>query len=318
MPSKSLFDGYWQSLKPREVEEPIDVWVHRPVAFLLAKALYPTRVSPNAVTVISILFGVTALGCMLSSFTHHMPVAGLCIFLSAVFDCADGQLARMRKSSSALGRMLDGVADLVVTIAVVGGGATIVLRNHWGVWGEFAVAVLAVTVTAVTGSFHTASYDHYKNLYLRMTHPRYQEGEDLQTALARYKATASKSPLWLQLAWKIYLFYLPSQMNYIRKFDPNTTCGWNQLPAYSPELAAVYAKHNARMMRQWRMWFGFGSLVFGIAVATATNLLGLYLVLRGVLLNLWYFGYMKPHQRAASQAAFREMGIDVHGVDAAP
>ena len=313
MPSRGgghLFDGYWQSLKPREVEEPIDVWVHRPIAFLLAKALYPTTVSPNAVTLMSIVLGLTALGCMVSGFAHHMPVAGLCIFLSAVFDCADGQLARMRKTSSALGRMLDGVADLVVTIAVVGGGAVVVLRAHFGVWWEFALCALAIAVTGVTGSFHTASYDHYKNLFLRMTNPRYQEGEDLQTALARHSASRAQDSMWMRVAWRIYLFYLPSQMNYIRRFDPYTTCSWNQLPSYSPEMAVVYAKHNAGMMRQWRTWFGFGSLVFGVAIATATNLLGLYLVLRGLLLNLWYFGYMMPKQRAASREAFRELGIN--------
>lgn len=304
-----IFEGYWQSLKPLEVEEPVDVWVHRPLAFLLAKGLLPTRVSPNAVTAVSILLGLTALGCMLARFPLHMPIAGVCIFLSAVADCADGQLARMRQTSSPLGRMLDGVADLIVSIAVVGGGAIVVLRDHMGTWWEFAGWAAALVATGVTGSFHTASYDHYKNLYLRMTHPRYQEGEDMQTALARRAASRAQASIVLRLAWPIYLFYLGSQVDYIRKFDPYTTCGWNQLPAYSPTLAATYAKHNASLMRQWRAWFGFGSLVFGLAVATATNLLGAYLVLRGLLLNLWYFAYMMPLQRAASREALLEMGI---------
>ena len=50
--------GYWKSLKPLAVEEPIDVWVHRPLAYLLARALLPTPVSPNLVTMISIVFGL--------------------------------------------------------------------------------------------------------------------------------------------------------------------------------------------------------------------------------------------------------------------
>jgi phosphatidylglycerophosphate synthase len=302
-----IFDGYWQSLKPLEVEEPVDVWVHRPLAFLLAKLLLPTKVSPNAVTVVSILFGLTALGCLLSHFPLHMPIAGVCVFLSAVADCADGQLARMRQTSSALGRMLDGAADLVVSIAVVGGSATVVLRDHFGSGWEFVVWAFAVVVTGVTGSFHTASYDHYKNLYLRMTHPSYQEGEDLQSALER--RSASKSTLWVRLVWPIYLYYLRSQLDYIRKFDPYTTCCWNQLPLYSPTVAAVYAKHNTAMMKQWRTWFGFGSLVFGLAVASATNFLASYLVLRGVVLNIWYFAYMMPLQRAASREAFQELNM---------
>ena len=305
-----IFDGYWQSLKPLEVEEPVDVWIHRPVAYLLVRLLLPTSVSANAVTVGSIILGLSALGAMLARFPGHMQVAGLCIFMSAVADCADGQLARMRGTSSILGRMLDGVADFIVTIAVVGGGAAVVLRDHSGNWREFALCAAAIAFTGVTGSFHTASYDHYKNLFLRLTHPKYQEGEDLETARSRHARVSSTQSFWVRAAWPIYLYYLGSQFDYLRKYDPHTTCQLNQLPEYSPRQAAIYRKFNAPMMRQWRRWFGFGSLTFGLAVATATNLLGLYLVLRGVLLNIWYFAYMMPLQRAASREAFAELGLD--------
>jgi hypothetical protein len=303
---RRLFDGYWQSLKPLDVEEPVDVWVHRPLAFLLAKLLLPTRISPNLVTVVSMLLGLAALAVMQSQFPGHMPVAGACVFASAVADCADGQLARMRGTSSALGRMLDGAADFVVSIAVVGGGAAVVLRAHSSSWREFVLCALAIAATGVTGSFHTASYDHYKNVYLRLTHAKYQEGEDLSAARRRH-AAASDPSIWVRMAWPIYLYYLKSQVDYLRKYDPYTSCQLDQLPDYSPQRAAIYAKFNAPLMRQWRTWFGFGSLTFGLAVATATNLLGVYLVLRGTLLNIWYFAYMMPLQRAASREAFAEL-----------
>ena len=304
-----LFDGYWQSLKPLEVEEPIDVWIHRPVAFLLARILLPTSVSPNVVTIASIALGLSALTAMLVTFPGDMPVAGSCVFLSAIADCADGQLARMRGTSSMLGRMLDGVADLVVSIAVVGGGAYVVLRDHAGTWWGLGLWGLAVAFTGVTGSFHTASYDHYKNLFLRLTHPKYQEGEDLDTARKRHATQSAGRSFWVRTAWPIYLFYLKSQVDFIRGYDPYTDCKINSLPTYTPDRAAIYSKYNAPMMRQWRMWFGFGSLTFGLAVATATNMLGVYLILRGVLLNIWYFAYMMPQQRLASREAFAEMGI---------
>ncbi len=304
-----FLDGYWQSLKPLEVEEPIDVWIHRPLAYLLARVLLPTSVSPNVVTIGSIALGLSALTAMLVTFPGHMPLAGLCVFLSAIADCADGQLARMRGTSSMLGRMLDGAADFVVSIAVVGGSAYVVLRDHAETWWGFALFGLAVAFTGVTGSFHTASYDHYKNLFLRLTHPKYQEGEDLDTARERHSEKASGPSFWVRAAWPIYLFYLKSQVDYLRGYDPYTTCQLNRLPMYTPELAAIYSKHNAPLMRQWRMWFGFGSLTFGLAIATAANLLGIYLILRGVMLNIWYFAYMMPLQRVASREAFAQMGI---------
>src|SRR5450432_3249975 len=125
-----LLTGYLGTLKPLDVEEPIDVWVHRPLAYLLALAVAPTPVSPNFITCCSIALGVAAGACMLLRPSHELWLAGVLIFLSAVFDCADGQLARMRKSSSPFGRMLDGLADLAVSIAVVVG-------SSWIVWGKF-------------------------------------------------------------------------------------------------------------------------------------------------------------------------------------
>jgi phosphatidylglycerophosphate synthase len=303
-----LLEGYWQSLKPREVEEPVDVWLHRPIAFILAKLLLPTSISPNVVTAMSILLGLLALVAMLSSFPNHMPIAGLCIFASAVADCADGQLARMRGTSSALGRMLDGAADLVVSLATVGGGAIVVLRKHSSSTSELLIYAAAIIFTAVTGSFHTSSYDHYKNLYLRLTNPRHQEAEDLETARVRFAKKEGARSIWVRITWPIYLFYLKSQTDYIRMFDPHTTAKFSQLPAYDPQTAATYAKHNDRLMKQWRNWFGFGSMTFGFAVATALDCLEIYLLLRGVLLNCYYFAAMMPQQRHASTAAFSELG----------
>src|SRR5262245_42188145 len=159
-PSEGFWAGYWKSLKPLAVEEPIDVWVHRPLAYILAKLLYPTRVSPNQVTLISILFGVIGGIALFSRFPYHMLVGGLAIFLSAIFDCADGQLARMRGTSSALGRMLDGIADLVVSIVAVGGGIFVVVSQHHNPLWFGAIMLLLCVATAVTGSYHTGTYDH--------------------------------------------------------------------------------------------------------------------------------------------------------------
>ena len=300
-----LFDGYWQSLKPRVVEEPVDVWIHRPLAYLLARLLLPTAISPNVVTAVSILLGLLSLSAVVVGTHPHMFLAGTCIFASAVADCADGQLARMRGTSSALGRMLDGVADFVVSLAIVSGGAYAILRRHAGTPGEFLVYSVAIAIVAVTGSFHTSSYDHYKNLYLRLTHPKYQEAEDLDTARTRYADRQDKRSLWVRLAWPIYLFYVESQTNYIGSFDPFTSMKLSLLPAYDPKRAELYAQHNARMMKYWRNWFGFGSLTFGFAVATATDCLEAYMLIRGVLLNLLYFAVMLPRQRRASRAAFQ-------------
>lgn len=306
--SSGFWGGYWKSLKPLDVEEPIDVWVHRPLAYVLARALMPTPISPNLVTLISILFGVAGGAALLASFSGHMWVGGLCIFASAIFDCADGQLARMRGTSSAFGRMLDGVADLVVSLAAVGGGI-------WVIWSKYddslvtgALALALCLATAVTGSFHTGMYDHYKNVFLRLTNDRYKEGEDLDTALERFRGRHGRDGLLARMAWYPYLFYVKNQADYVRRFDP-LTARFGSLPAHDARTAEVWMRHCRGLMRVWRGWFGFGSLVFGIALFAAVDLLEWYMLARLLLLNGVFYGYLRPRQRKASRAAFEELGL---------
>lgn len=303
----AFWDAYWKSLKPLAVEEPIDVYVHRPLAYLVARAALPTPISPNLITLVSIAFGVAGGICVFQDFPGHLWFAGAGIFLSAVFDCADGQLARLRGTSSALGRMLDGCADLVVSSVIVAGGTYLVWSKYSSPAWLGAAAVLMCVLTILTGSFHTSMYDHHKNLYLRFTHPSYREGEDYESALARYRARGTSDPLWLRLAWRTYLFYIRSQLDYTRGFDPHTWLTGAEAREYEPRRAEVYRKHAGSLMRLWRTFFGFGSLVFGISVSVAFDVVEYYMLFRLVLLNALFYGYMRPSQRAASRRIRAEL-----------
>lgn len=309
--TERFWDAYFRSLKPLEVEEPIDVWVHRPPAYVLARMLMPTPVSPNLVTAFSILLGCAAGAAIFAPFRGHLPVAGLLVFGSAVLDCADGQLARLRKSSSAFGRMLDGVADLVVSTVVVGGGAWLVLRKYHDPAWVFAVAGALTLITIVTGSFHTTMYDQFKNVFLRMTHPSYREGEDLEAAERRFREQRAQMSFGLKLAWGIYFFYMRSQRDYADKFDPAARRLLLEYPEYSARNAAIYRKHAGRVMRVWRNYFGFGSLVFGLAVSIGLDVTEYYLLFRLILLNAGFYAYLRPEQRRASARALAEMASSV-------
>jgi phosphatidylglycerophosphate synthase len=304
----AFWDSYWKSLKPLEVEEPIDVWVHRPLAYLLAKALYPTSISPNLVTLGSIAWGITASACMLLDFRGHLAGAGVALFLSAVFDCADGQLARLRGTSSALGRMLDGFADLTVSIVAVVGSTYLTWQASHATPLQGALTIGLCIVTTLTSSFHTSTYDHYKNLFLRMAHPKYREGEDYETALERYRASAKQRPLPMQIVWRVYLFYVKSQKDYTQRYDPYTKTSLAALPPFDETVARTYREHVGEPMRVWRTWFGFGSLVFGMSVSIALGVVHYYMLFRLLVLNAVFYGYLRHKQRLASRRAFEALG----------
>ena len=302
-----FWSGYRASIKPLDVEEPIDVYVHRPLAYIFARACFRLPISPDAVTALSIVAGLASAASLVATFPHHLQVGGFLLFLSAVLDCADGQLARMRKSSSVFGRMLDGVADLFTVGAAAPATVLVIWRSlDTPLWAK-AVVVALCGITMVTSSFHTTMYDHYKNVFLRFTGP-FQEGEDYEAARARYEAKTSFTFLE-RLSYPIYLFYVKSQRDYVMKFDPFTSARLTLFPPYDPERGSIYRASAGKAMKMWRTIFGFGSMVFGLALFNAIEHPEYYLVYRLVVLNVIFYGYLRPLQRRSSQEAFRKMNL---------
>src|SRR6059058_3195082 len=81
------------SHKGQAVEEWADLHFFRPIGIRIARALQPTGISADQVTL----------------WSH---VIGLVLFIvSDIFDSADGQLARLRGRSTLFGRALDGISD---------------------------------------------------------------------------------------------------------------------------------------------------------------------------------------------------------------
>jgi hypothetical protein len=311
---EGFWDAYRRSLKPLPVEEPIDLWVHRPLGYVLARVCAPTPITPTMITVGSLLLGVASGASMIAHYPWHLQIAGLLLVLSAAFDCADGQLARMQGTASPFGRALDGTADLLVTIAFVGGCGWVMIERHWDVpWLRYAI-MAALAVTAVTSSFHTTMFDHFKNAFLRMTVPTYRDAEDYETALARYRARDPSSlGFAARFSWPIYLFYVKSQEDYMRGFDPFTAPRLSALPPFDPVRARIYERHAAPVLAILRGWFGPGSLAFGIALCSAFDVFEFYLLYRLVGLNVIFYGWVRPAQRRASREAFREMGVRFDG-----
>jgi phosphatidylglycerophosphate synthase len=313
-----LLADYRASLKPLDVEEPVDVFVHRPVGFVFARLAMPTPVTPNQITVLSMVLGLCAGASMIARFPHHGVVAGACLLLSAGFDCADGMLARMRRSFSEIGRMLDGVADLVSLVFALTGAIWFMCVRWASEPKLLAVILVGSAITIQTSRSHTLAYDHYKNLFLRMTSPGSKDGDDVRAARASYdkaRAEGSLGPV-KRVLYAVYFDYLGSGLRFFRGFDPSTTIYYDALPAYSPENAAIYRKHCLRPMKLQGALFGVGSLMLGLEIAFALGVPEAYLVFRLVVLNGIFWLVLGPMQRRASAEAFREIGFDPTAIDA--
>lgn len=310
--------SYRASIKSVDVEELVDLFVHRPVAWAIARAVYFTPVTPDQITWASLFVGVTA-GVVAATgvFTGdaHLPLAGALLIASAVLDCADGQLARMRRTSSPFGRMLDGTVDAIVQVSVLAALAMHLWWRHGGpalgaphvgpVWPGTPLPWLVLFIAAVaSGSVHTTLYDHFKNVYLLHTHPTQREGcDDPADVEASYEARkpSLRHPIdWLRFA--LYRRYVPQQRAMIAALDPYIPQRYRDMPGYTPDGAARYVSLNRGLMRAWS-FYGIGTHIFALGLLMAVDQVEAYVIVRLFLFNLG-LAVLVPLQRNASREYF--------------
>lgn len=189
------------TLKSMDTEEPIDIYFYRPIGYRVALLAEKLGITPNAITIASIFLGIGAGICF---YFGNIWISLLGIFLliwANSFDSADGQLARMTKQYSPIGRALDGFAgDLWFASIYI----AICLRLYpvWGSW----IWLLAI----VAGYFHSkqaSMADYYRNIHLLFL--KGKNGSELDNSeelTQQYKEETLKHN-WFN---KIYLFFYRS------------------------------------------------------------------------------------------------------------
>ncbi len=148
--------------KGEAVEEWLDLRFFRPVGARIARAAYPTRVSPDQLTLICLLVGLVA-GHLFLYESPALNAAGFVLFIiSDLFDSADGQLARLRRTSTRFGRILDGVSDNGRFINLYVHLCIRLVHAGWSVPGALALAVAA----GLSHSTQSAAVDFIRHAFL--------------------------------------------------------------------------------------------------------------------------------------------------------
>lgn len=273
----SVLAGYIKSLKRLEVEELTDIYIYRPLAFLLVKGIYRTNITPNQITMVSLLVGILSGISFGVGLRPAVILGGLLYGFSIVLDCADGQLARLKKNGTRLGRILDGLIDYVVTVAVyLGIGIGLApASDHPVLWWVLLAA------TGASHIFHSLSIDYYRTRFLdnvEGSSPSVEE-DDFRTFKAELDALrASQGHLLRKAVIGLYLRYLNLQ-----KRMTSRAAGAVQGRRVSAD--AFYAR-NKTAMRGWTL---LGSSTGGLLLIVSA-LLGrfdLYFWGRIVVMNLW-------------------------------
>jgi phosphatidylglycerophosphate synthase len=92
----------------------------RPLSMFITWPLASTRVSPNAMSVVTFVIGIAS-AVMVGMPSTSWNVAGALVHLfMRIVDCVDGELARLRYQGSSLGAWLDSIFDGIAMAAFVG------------------------------------------------------------------------------------------------------------------------------------------------------------------------------------------------------
>jgi hypothetical protein len=148
--------------KSDDTEEYLDKVFYRPIGYWVALLSRAMKISPNGITIFSIFVGLGAVYC----FYFHDPLRlwlGIFFMVSAeLLDSVDGQLARMTKSYSNIGRILDGVASNIIYVGIYTVLSIRLINEGYPVWIP-AISLLALISHSLQGQFA----DFYRNCYLQ-------------------------------------------------------------------------------------------------------------------------------------------------------
>lgn len=287
---------YLESLKSLDTEEGIDLAFYRPIGYAWACLAKRFGISPNAITIASIFLGVAA-GIMFYFDALWINVIGMILLMWAnSFDSADGQLARMTKQYSRLGRILDGISGDIWFVAIY---LAICLRetslppclsgHHWLIWVIAAGA-------GISHAKQAAMADYYRQFHLYFLKGEYgcelDKGFNLKRRLASLEW---KQDFWHKLTLTFYTNYTLQQeasspaMQSLRSLLSQRFPD-GQIPADFRKMfrdkSLPLMKYTNMLTFNWRTIILFASLFAGmpwlyfVFELTVFNILLLYMMIR--------------------------------------
>jgi phosphatidylglycerophosphate synthase len=243
---QAWYKEYRSSLKPLELEELPDLLVCRPPAFLLAKLLRGTRVTPDGVSLFAALWSLVVAVLYWQGDYRSAVVGGAAYFFWNVLDCADGQLARMKGGGSPIGYVVDEVVDQISTVALwVGLTHHLVVaragEHNWWVVGGVAGLCMGIECGVLEAKRHQwmeRVYGSRKSIgddLVQVT--RIAAGWRAQHShpFGRFVIRFYQVQRWLQ---RIYMARVPRQE-----------------PSHSPAENARWARHHRKALRM-AVWLG--------------------------------------------------------------
>lgn len=270
--------------KGEQVEEWLDLRFFRPLGLMVARGLRATPVTADHVTLAGMAIGLAG-AVLFYADSPWWNALGLALLVgSDILDSADGQLARLRGTSSRWGRILDGLSDTVRFT-----GLYLVLGARLLADGVAPLAVAGLMVAAgASQSIQARVADFMRQVFLwfarakaELDLPEDLAPADRQSALGRLQLVLYRRYVDGQVAW------CPASAALVRRERRSSTAG--------------LADHWTRIQGRWigRLALIGTNIRFPLLALAIVAGSPLWFLAGNLVLNLPFLWILLGHERQA-------------------
>lgn len=291
--------------KSMDTEEKWDIWVVRPIGFVEASICRKLHIHPNAITIVSILFGAASGYFFIPGNVEMVLIGALLLFFANTLDSADGQLARMTKQYTMLGRVLDGFAGDVWFFSIY---LFMMIRMYvmpipgttmdWG-W-------LAVVLVPLCGLFFHSTQstiaDYYRNVHLH-----FLEGNGHSELVRSSELTARRKAItswrgWFEWIWLFfYASYTRKQENWTPQLQRLLRAVGERSTEELPEGFLQEFRTRSLPLMPMTNILTFNSRFFALVIAMLLGMPWLYLFYEMIVLTALLFYMRYTHEKMCVQ-----------------
>lgn len=227
-------------------------FLFRPISFVVTPVLMNFKMTANQLTLISFFLILGSLGLFVSGTNTNIVIGGIILFLVAILDYCDGNIARVQTSASLYGKLIDGLVDTFSTLhfAALGLGVLLAGENWSGQNVETILGVMTTLLILYFDSFNMRlmalslenaniqgnmrSQNREKISWIRATVKTiYMNTVIANPAVLLILVIFKAAPIYIYLYFSMNVIFLPVNMSYslyraresLSAADPRSTRG---------------------------------------------------------------------------------------------
>jgi hypothetical protein len=277
MKQPGILREFSSSLKNPWAEELSDLFLFRPVAFIVVKLfLYPLPITPNQVSFLAMASGIASGILFTGGDRLHFFLGAVFYGMANVLDCCDGMIARLKKNGTLTGRIVDGCIDYIIGIAVYGGFAMGLHKAVHSCGLQLPCnAWLLMILAGISFIAHAVMSDKFRNAFLVQTQ---RPNESCENEFEKFKKELvqlerQKGHLFDKTLIRLYLRYLQLQSGRLNRTN-------------DPQLSTKPQKTSATMVVLWNLIGPSTHVLFMTLSAFFYNPIFFFIYVIGAA-NLW-------------------------------